>query len=297
MNLPVESKNIRIGLLVSGNLGQICLSSIYETQHVMFVLTDSNSIEIQKFCTNNLIPYFVGNPRNGRGYTFLQAIEVDIILSINYLFIIENDIISHPLRFAINFHGSKLPKYRGRTPHVWAIINGETEIGVTAHLITEECDAGAIVYQVPVLIDDQCSGADLLQKFCSIYPVMVKEVIKMVEVNKIELIDQIHKHATFFGKRTPDDGLISWNWQRQRINNWVRAQANPYPGAFTYLKQTKVIINKIIYSELGFDNSLANGFVLQGGDNPVIKTPNGGVELIDYEILGNVEFNNGDILT
>jgi methionyl-tRNA formyltransferase len=263
----------------------------------MFVLTDSNSIEIEKFCTNKRIPCFVGNPRNGRGYTFLRSIEVDLILSINYLFIVENDIIFHPLRFAINFHGSKLPKYRGRTPHVWSIINGETEIGVTAHLITEECDAGAIVYQVPIKIDKDCTGAEVLRKFCSLYPIMIQEVIIMVETNRIEQIEQIHSHATFYAKRTPDDGLISWNWQKQRINNWVRAQANPYPGAFTYLKDTKVIINKIIYSKLGFDNSLVNGFVLFNGENPVIKTPNGAVEIVDYQILGNVKFEEGDILS
>lgn len=288
---------MRIGLLISGELGHICLSSISQDHKVMFVLTDLNSVEIQKYCVDSFIPFFTGNPRNGRGYSFLSTIEVDIILSINYLFIIENDIIKHPSKYAINFHGSKLPKYRGRTPHVWAIINGEDEIGVTAHLITEECDAGAIVHQVPLKIDKDCTGAEVLRNFCSLYPVMVQEVIEMIEGNRIKLINQIHSHATYFSKRTPNDGLISWNWQKQRINNWVRAQANPYPGAFTYLKDTKVIINKIIYSKLGFDNSLANGFVLCNDENPVIKTPNGAVELVDYQILGNVKFEEGDILS
>ena len=63
-----------------------------------------------------------------------------LFFSINYLYLIDENLIKYPNKFSINIHGSLLPKYRGRTPHVWSIINGETKTGITVHLIENECD-------------------------------------------------------------------------------------------------------------------------------------------------------------
>lgn len=71
-----------------------------------------------------------------------RGISFDNILSINYLFILGTEIIQRAKKYAINFNGSLLPRYRGRTPHVWAIINGESETGITAHLMNDLCDDG-----------------------------------------------------------------------------------------------------------------------------------------------------------
>ena len=90
--------------------------------------------------------------------------------------------------------------------------------------------------------------------------------------------------ATYFGKRTPEDGQINWDWQKERIRNWVRAQANPYPGAFTFLNDNKIIINKIEYSDLGFQDTMDNGLVVAVIDGtPYVKTQNGVVKLVDFE--------------
>jgi methionyl-tRNA formyltransferase len=84
--------------------------------------------------------------------------------------------------------------------------------------------------------------------------------------------------ATYFNKRTPEDAAINWDWQKERIRNWVRAQAYPYPGAFTIINNQRVIIDEIIYSDIGFKQDLPNGLVL--GISPVlVKTQNGVVEL------------------
>jgi methionyl-tRNA formyltransferase len=96
-------------------------------------------------------------------------IETDLILSINYLFLLDEEMISK-LPLAINIHGSLLPKYRGRTPHVWSIINGETKTGVTAHIIDADCDTGDIVKQIVVPIEKDDTGATILEKYEKIYP-------------------------------------------------------------------------------------------------------------------------------
>jgi methionyl-tRNA formyltransferase len=198
--------------------------------------------------------------------------------------------------YAINFHGSLLPKYRGRTPHVWAIINGEKETGVTAHLMTGEVDDGDIVKQVVIPIEQNDTGASVLKRFEGVYIRLIDDVLTAIENKTISCQPQDASKATYFGKRTPADGLIDWNWQKERINNWVRAQAAPYPGAFTYYEDQKVIIHGISYTDHGFHFEEPNGTILEGGQNPVIKTPNGAVELVRIETETPATFQKGKIL-
>jgi methionyl-tRNA formyltransferase len=227
-----------------------------------------------------MFPVFIGNPREGRLLEFLKDKNCDLLLSINYLFLIGSDVISFPKFYAINFHGSLLPKYRGRTPHIWAIINGEKTCGITAHLIEEGCDTGPIVLQHEVEISPEDTGQMILEKYKQIYPNIVKQVIGKVRDNKLVFFEQDNSKATFFGKRTPNDGKINWSWQKSRINNWIRAQAGPYPGAFTFYKGEKIIVDKIDVTTIEFEPLLKNGTIIKVVDNiPYVKTPNGIVKL------------------
>ena len=226
--------NLKFGLLVSGELGFQCLLYVKRNYDVEFVLTDKRSEEIIAFCKKNEIALFQGNPRSGAIDEFLSGVYADIILSINYLFIVDERLIKLPKLHAINFHGSLLPKYRGRTPHVWAIINNETETGITAHLMTENCDEGNILYQHRVVIEKDTTGGELLKNFFSIYPIIIDTVIQGILNGDLVDKPQDHGKATYFGKRSSEDGLIDFEWSKERIFNWVRAQAKPYPGAFFY---------------------------------------------------------------
>jgi methionyl-tRNA formyltransferase len=283
------------GILVSGNLGAIVLKNILNTTPVAFVFTDSKSEKIINFCKIKNIPLFVGNPRNGRSRNFLLENKCSVILSINYLFIIEEDVIKHPTKFAINFHGSLLPKYRGRTPHVWSIINNEQKSGITAHLIDNGCDTGDIIEQIEIEISKTDTGASILNKFNKKYFPLVQKVIDKIENDTISFKPQDHSKATYFGKRTPEDGLIDWNWHKERILNWVRALSNPYPGAFSYMNGTKIIIDQVSFSDIGFNDDFENGTILQ--TYPLtVKCPNGVIQ-IDTLREKYANFEIGQILT
>jgi methionyl-tRNA formyltransferase len=268
-----------IGVLTSGNLGLETLIQMESKFEIGFVLTDSNSNKIIEFCNLRKIPIYKGNPRDGKAYNFIKKIEVDIIASINYLFLIKKDIIQHSKKLTFNIHGSLLPKYRGRTPHVWAIINNEKETGITAHKIDEGCDTGDILSQIVVPIDEFDTGNSILEKYKREYFNLVKDVIDNCENNNLEFKVQNEKIATYFGNRTPEDGGINWNWQKERIQNWVRAQAHPYPGAFSFFDSNKIIIDKVEFSPIGYTDEMENGMVLANSPNIVVKTPNGALEL------------------
>ena len=286
---------MEFGLLVSGGLGEKCLSYLYIKYTIRFVLTDKKSVEIKNFCSENNIPCYSGNPRNEDILSFLKGLTSDYILSINYIFLINKYLINFPRVCPINFHGSLLPKYRGRTPHVWAIINDEKETGVTAHIIDEGCDTGSIIAQRKITIDDFSTGGGILEKYNEIYPDFIDEVIQTIKENRVILISQDESIATYFSKRTPDDGLIDWNWQKRRIYNWVRALTRPYPGAFTYYNGIKIKIYGIVLSEFVFKEDFPNGYILNSDKSPIIKTPDGAIKLIDWEADAEIMFKQGEV--
>lgn len=288
---------MKIGVLASGDLGHHVLKNLSEGVNLEFIATNQKSKEIIDLAAEQNVPVFIGNPREGRLLEFLENKSCDIILSINYLYLIERDIVCFPKRYAINFHGSLLPKYRGRTPHVWAIINGEKKCGITAHLIDEGCDTGPIIIQQEVEIMEDDTGQNILEKYKHLYPALVKEVLNKVERNNIELTIQDETKATFFDKRTPSDGMIDWSWQTIRINNWVRAQSHPYPGAFTFYEGEKIIVDKIDVTTIEFEPLLKNGTIIKVVDNiPYVKTPNGVVKLSKIRNQSQQKFLENSVL-
>jgi len=284
---------LTLGVLCSGGLGLNTLSKIVKDHTIQFVLTDSNSKEIIDFAQLNNIPVYAGNPRNGKGYNFIKNFNTDVIASINYLFLIEEDIINHSNVLTFNIHGSLLPKYRGRTPHVWAIINGEKNAGITAHVIDAGCDTGKIIHQIRIPIQEEDTGAIMLKKYADEYYPMVNKVLNDVSTNQLKLKVQNDKEATYFGKRTPEDGEINWDWEKEDIKNWVRAQANPYPGAFTFYNNQKIIIDKVSFSKVKINNEQSNGEIIQVKPSIIVKTKNGAVK-IDLIRTENYTFDQGN---
>ena len=279
-------EKLSVCLLASGGLGLTLLNHIAFKNNCVIhsVFTDKKSDGIIDFCRKKNIAYFAGNPRGGvtAGFCNLLPSKPDIILSVNYLFLIEEDLISYPTICAVNVHGSLLPKYRGRTPHVWAIINNEKKTGITAHLITSECDKGAIIAQKEIPILDTDTGGSILNKYKEAYPILIDTVInKIISGNFAEsLVEQDETKATYYPKRTPDDGEIDWNWQKERIYNWVRAMAPPeYPGAFFYDGNIKVIVFKCEYSDIGYSQNTKDGTIISKGKKYVIKVQNGCLQL------------------
>ena len=283
---------MKLGILTSGSLGRDTLGKIILYYDVSFVLTDTNSISIIDFCKNHNIPFFKGNPRNGKAYQFIKNIHVDVLISINFLFLIKSDIINHPKILSFNIHGSLLPKYRGRTPHVWSIINNEKNTGISAHIIDEGCDTGAILNQVIIPISQNDTGNDILNKYKSKYFSLIRNVLDKIQSNKLAPVIQDESLATYYGIRNPEDGQINWNWHKERIRNWVRAQASPYPGAFSFVNGNKLTIDEVEDVSNGFNNLTENGIILETEPNIIVKTPNGALKLTRFR--ENIKILKGD---
>lgn len=283
------------GLLISGDLGNITLCHFLNHYKLKFVMTDKTSKKIIENCEKNKIPLYVGNPRSEKINYFIEDKQCDIIVSVNYIFLIKKNIISLAKELCFNIHGSLLPKYRGRTPHVWAVINDEKITGVTAHVIDDGCDTGDVLEQIKVKINNFESGWDILEKFKKLYIPLIENVLKKHRGKNLILRPQNEKNATFFPKRTPDDGLINWDWDSNKIFNWVRAQRYPYPGAFSYYKKQKIIIDYIDKINYSFDKKLKNGTIIC--DKPlIIKSSDSNIKVIKHR-NAFLKFEINEILT
>jgi methionyl-tRNA formyltransferase len=93
MNREEGISKTTCGLLASGGLGFTLLKQLVVETKLNFVLTDVGSEDIRKFCRSNAVPVFIGNPRIGNITEFLSGFDTEIILSVNYLFIVGKDVL------------------------------------------------------------------------------------------------------------------------------------------------------------------------------------------------------------
>ncbi len=172
----------------------------------------------------------------------IAALAPDFLLSLYFRSLIKPALLAVPRRGALNLHGSLLPRYRGRAPTNWALVNGETETGVTLHYMDAQPDHGDIVMQRRVAIDFGDTAETLFRKVAAEERHLLREALPLLAAGAAPRVPQDDSAASCFGRRTPADGRIDWSWPALRIYNLVRAVTRPYPGAFTTLGGKKLFI-------------------------------------------------------
>jgi methionyl-tRNA formyltransferase len=173
------------------------------------------------------------HPNSAELIEHIAALRPDFLFSFYYRQMLGQPLLDIPRLGALNMHGSLLPKYRGRAPVNWAVINGERETGATLHHMTARPDAGDIVdsQAVPIFADD--AAVDVFRKITvAAEAVLGRSLQRLIDGTALR-IAQNHAQATYFGGRKPEDGRIDWSMRAADVHNLVRGVAPPYPGAFT----------------------------------------------------------------
>ena len=172
----------------------------------------------------------------------IRALQPDFLFSFYYRNLIDQPILDIPGSGCLNLHGSLLPKYRGRAPVNWVLLNGERETGVTLHYMTARPDAGDIVCQQRISITNDNTALQLNKKLTQAAAKMLDEYLPLLIAGQAPRQVQDHSEASYFGRRKPADGEIDWNQSNREIYNLVRAVTRPYPGAFTFRGQNKLTV-------------------------------------------------------
>jgi methionyl-tRNA formyltransferase len=173
------------------------------------------------------------DPNGAESLARVAALAPDFLFSFYYRRMLKDPLVALPACGALNMHGSLLPRYRGRAPVNWAVLNGERETGATLHYMTAKPDAGDIVAQiaVPILPDD--TAREAFDKVTVAAEIALDGVLPALLAGIAARRPQDHGKATYYGGRRPEDGVIDWERDATTIHNLVRAVAPPYPGAFT----------------------------------------------------------------
>lgn len=162
-----------------------------------------------------------------------ESLTIDLAFAVNWRYLIPTAILSRPRLGAYVFHDSLLPRYRGFSPTVWAMVNGESHTGVTLCQMADAVDAGDIVDQEAYPIGPRATIADVFTGLTDVYVELFRRTYPRLAAGTAVLRPQDHTAATYTCKRLPEDNAISWSDSTARIYNLIRACTRPYPGAFT----------------------------------------------------------------
>ena len=174
----------------------------------------------------------------------IQKMAPDMIFSFYYRNLLSEKILATARLGAYNLHGSLLPKYRGRAPLNWVLVNGERETGVTLHRMVERADAGDILAQERIAIAEDDDAMSLHHKLVARATTLLASCLPTMKRGLIDGVKQDESCASVMRGRTPEDGRIEWSLPAKSINNLVRAVTDPWPGAFGYVGTTKFIVWK-----------------------------------------------------
>lgn len=179
----------------------------------------------------------------------VASYKPELIFSVMFRKMIPMSVLDCATKGAYNLHPSLLPKYRGRCPVNWALINGEPRIGLTLHEMVKRADAGAIVAQTAVSLGPDEDVSDAYKKLAAIAPQLFGDAAERLAQGKARRAVQDDALSTKFGGRGPKDGEFNWDWTARRIHNLVRAVTHPYPGAFFMNGAEKIFVWKTAVQE------------------------------------------------
>jgi len=285
-------KNNRLVVCAYHNVGYRCVEELLrQGAEIALVFTHEDSpteeiwfSSVRELAEKNGIPYLTTDISLPENVERVRAIAPDFLFSFYYRNMIKPEVLAIPQLGALNLHGSYLPKYRGRVPVNWAVINGETETGATLHYMVEKPDAGDIIDQekVSILITD--TAHDVFGKVNEAAVTIITRAWPLLRDGRAPRIPMDLKSGSYFGGRKPADGRIDWSQSAVQIYNLIRGVTHPYPGAFTRLDGEQVTI----WSARPVEGCGFSGRIMS--HNPlVVGTGDGLLEIVSLQIAGEAE--------
>ncbi|MFD8061254.1 methionyl-tRNA formyltransferase [Streptomyces cyaneofuscatus] len=210
------------------------------------------------------IPVIIRNRPDDELVERLKEVAPDIIVANNWRTWMPPEIYNLPVHGTLNIHDSLLPAYAGFSPLIWALINGEPEVGVTAHLMDEELDAGDIVIQRSVTVGPTDTTTDLFHRTVDLIAPVTTEALGLIASGQTEFTRQDRSKASFFHKRAEEDIRIDWTWPAEDLERLIRAQSAPYPSAFTFHKGQRLEVVSAVVSEGRYGGTPGRIFYREG---------------------------------
>lgn len=202
---------------------------------------------VKKYALSNNIPIL--QPEKLRSPDFISALktfDADVFVVVAFRMLPEI-VWSMPRLGTYNVHASLLPKYRGAAPINWAIINGETETGVTTFRLSHEIDTGMIALQKSIPIDHEDNAGTLHDKLMLLGAGVLLETLENLRNNNLQLRPQPEDKVSYAPKIHHEMCKINFGQNSESVYNFIRGMS-PHPGAFTTIdnRELKIFAAKVI---------------------------------------------------
>ena len=242
-------------IIFMGNSEIACpiLSTVEKSKHKILSVVSNSPKALGRGLSRRLTP--VGKLANDLNLKFLSAdslrnselidtikiLQADIFVVVAFR-ILPSSFLSLSKMGAMNLHASLLPKYRGAAPIQHALLNGDTQTGISTFLIDKDLDTGPILLQKEVPILPQDNFNTLSGKISNEGSSLILESLDLLEKNNHKLTPQLDKDVSYAPKILKKEMLIDWNQSASQINNKVRALS--YTGAFTFINGKRMKLYK-----------------------------------------------------
>jgi methionyl-tRNA formyltransferase len=244
--------------------------------------------EIKKHCKQLNIPFY-SILNSQKIHDILEEKTPDIGLTANFPLIFNQEIIGMFTHGIINAHGGDLPRYRGNACQAWAILNGEKEIVLCAHLVEpENVDCGRIIKKLLLPITSATRVSEtldwIMRESCNLLlDSMVAILEKGIDIEKLPNSDVTEGFRCY--PRKPEDGKIGWHHDAQQLIRLINASGDPYEGAFCFLNGQKFIIWQALTYKPEYSYQAINGQVLEiMSDGVVVAAQNGTIKIIEAQL-------------
>ena len=250
---------------------------------------------VKTFATQNDLPVFTpkGLRNNVEELERLNDLNADVFVVVAYGRILPAEILQVPPMGVVNIHPSLLPKYRGPSPVVTAILESEDTAGVTIMLLDEGMDTGAILAQsTPIRLSGTEKGAALQSALFKEGALMLPNVLKGLHEGSLTPQPQDDSKASVTRLLERSDGEIDWSSSAERIDRMIRAY-DPWPGTFTSWSGKGL---KVLDAEISSASALGAGVVMVVDDRLLVGTGSGSIGLRQVQLEGRQPVAAADFL-
>jgi len=174
----------------------------------------------------------------------IRSWNPDLFFVVGLSQLVEARLLKIPRWGCVGFHPTWLPEGRGRAPVAWLILENRPG-AATFFLMDERADSGPILVQEPFYVSQEDYASDVIEKIESAIDRALDRWLPQLIAKGVKAVSQNERLASYFGRRAPEDGLIDWKWPASKIYALVRAVSKPYPGAYTYFKNKKLIVWRV----------------------------------------------------
>ncbi|GAA1480924.1 methionyl-tRNA formyltransferase [Gordonia sinesedis] len=231
------------------------------------------SDSVEQLARDNNIPVHLAQRPDNDLIERVKHAEPDIIVANNWRTWLPRELYDLPPHGTLNLHDSLLPKFTGFSPVIWALISGQSEVGLTAHRMDDGLDTGDIVLQRSVPVTGESTATTLVQDTIDLIPEVLTTALDQIEDGTAEWTPQRLADRTFFHKRSERDSQIDWTWPADEIERLVRAQSDPYPNAYTHFRGQRLRITKASVSTCVYGGTPGRVFIHEGDGMVIVAGP------------------------